>query len=556
MICQNRASLSIMLISLMIILLCACGSGQNDPGSEAVNNTTNTGDSGGDNGDGSGDGDDGNTHPTDAGYMGYVGIPDPTGRLPAAIYGTDEWPPSQTNTIPGFPADYAQIVAPAQSGGANEIVFNPGDNIGDAVYGPGTILFINGTNSSNFDYDIDNSNVEITFNCTAAEPCWIVGINNPLMGGQWLIDGDHWIVTDMRFADNNRDNRSGSLYVGEGSEYFAVRNSKFTGDGNRKGNGGSGLRCDGDVNNLSQFGIFYNNEISDFGDHTTKDPDYHGSQINFGCRYIWYVKNIVQRNQGNGLQVANSNADDPLEIPNYIFVAGNLFTQNSENGLASKNSAAFIASQNEISYAGAGNNYEGSPAVCLILSIDGEGDWGDVHVAFGNNIHHCDDGIRAASNHDGERHYTISNVVTNSTDYGYLTENHGDNIDHYVLYNTFVDCNDGGIGTSSQPADNTQIFHYLGNICVGGTTSYTAKSQAVFATLEDSIYFDSEPPEDFNQVVNVQQLDPQLDADLKPASCYGTSRHAALDDLQSMFGLDFSYTADGQARESYCAGAF
>ena len=127
----------------------------------------------------------------------YPGIPHPMDALPGGIMPTLPTPGAQA----GFPYDPCSIEAPAPAPPATptwspsmamtarratgvRVPSRPRDGPSpEGTFGPGTVIVIYGDSSpyGTVDFDMGDES-DWTFNCTEAEPCFVVGVDQPRLG--------------------------------------------------------------------------------------------------------------------------------------------------------------------------------------------------------------------------------------------------------------------------------------------------------------------------------------------------------------------------------------
>jgi len=106
-------------------------------------------------------------------------------------------------------------------------------------------------------------------------------------------------------------------------------------------------------NNPIRFVFLYDLDIFGLGrwvDDFETDKDMHGLQLQGPVYYYWLMNSRIYHNQGDSIQCSNSNIFDFKHAtrPHYVYIGGNEFYENYENGYDSKGCYHVIFSENYI----------------------------------------------------------------------------------------------------------------------------------------------------------------------------------------------------------------
>ncbi|MBU1235518.1 MAG: right-handed parallel beta-helix repeat-containing protein [Gammaproteobacteria bacterium] len=322
-----------------------------------------------------------------------------------------------------------------------------GGNVG---YGAGTRIFVYGDGTPrptdwNINRKVDYEDWPTTweFNCTAAAPCWLVGIDDPRIAANEvsISNSEHLIIDGVVFDTTVA--QGASLDV-DGSRYITLRHSA------QYGMNKNGLF---DVND-SSFVMYYDNECAYtgyLGNKTFSTADRHCVRPLYGSRFVWFVDSHIHSLSGDGMQSGNSSNTLPQEqSTHYVYFAGNNVHTGRENAVDNKNSYHVVVSECNIHDYYAAYGSDGGTAV--ILSNNDEGPWTGYHWIINSRIHDATNGVRDSSDQDGEINYTIGNVFYNIED-GALVEqdsNQGNHETTYWVSNTIHDAGHGYVRARQQ----------------------------------------------------------------------------------------------------------
>jgi hypothetical protein len=440
----------------------------------------------------------------------YVGVPYPTDALPGiagnpstiplmptlpegAFYTAHEWYAANPDAYD--PVTIPTPVPPATVTEGTYVVdkFHPdatdidqGDNaVGNVVYGTtsrprmtmplvesnvafgaGTKIFVYGDGTPrptawdvNRKVDYEDWPTDWEFNCTAAQPCWLIGIDEPRIAanGVTLADSEH-LVMDSIVLDGT--NANGASLDVNGCRYITFRNSAQYGI---------------DTNGLfdvfdSSFVMYHNNECAYtgyLGGNTFSEKDRHCVRPLYGSRYVWFVGSHIHSVSGDGMQSGNSSNPNPQErSPHYVYFAGNHVHFGRENAVDNKNSYHVVISECDIHDYYTAYGSDGGTAV--ILSNNDEGPWTGFHWIINSRVHDATTGIRDSSDQDGEINYAIGNLVYD-IDNSALAEQDSNRTNRETVYwvnNTIHSCGRGYLRARQQSSYTSNmegnIFSDLG----------------------------------------------------------------------------------------------
>ena len=354
------------------------------------------------------------------------------------------------------------------------------------VYGDGTPRPTAYNVNRKVDYD-GWRNVDWTFNGSASNPCWIVGIDVPRIESNetQINDSEHLIVDGIVFDTSVY---YGSSFDLNGSRYITFRNSA------QYGVNKNGLF---DVND-SHFVMYYNNEVAytgyEGGSHSGVDR--HGVRPLYGSRYVWFVDCHIHAVSGDAMQAGNSaNRNPQSESPHYVFFAGNHCHNCGENAIDNKNSYHVVVSECDFHDFKPEYNADGGTAV--ILSNNDEGPWTGYHWMIGCKVYDCQNGIRDSSDQEGEVCYVIGNVLYDIAG-GALVEQDSNAGNHETVYwvnNTVHNCGHGYVRARQQRSYTSymegNLFHNVSDSVFassGGSGVYENNADAQMHVRNNLMY--------------------------------------------------------------------
>jgi hypothetical protein len=458
---------------------------------------------------------------------GYIGVPYPTDALPGlsgqpstiplmpmlpngAHYTAHDWYKSNTDsydpctiTTPTPPTvqtaneyvvnrfaanandsnagGYGTVSEPRATLPSTSVFQNPGVKV--FVYGDGTPRPTAYNVNRKVDYT-DWTGSDIDGGGTTANPCWLIGIDEPRIDVREIsLSGTHFIVDSIVF--------DGSVYYSStfnvtNSRYITVRNSALYGDNF------NGMF---DVSTDAVFTMFYNNEVA-YDGYVGGTSGYDGSPFNgvdrhavrplYGSRYTWFVDCHIHSVSGDGMQAGNSaNPNDQADSPHYVFFAGNHCHHCGENAIDNKNSYHIVISQCEFHDFKPSYNADGGTAV--LISNNDEGPWTGYHWIIGCNIYDSNHGIRDSSDQEGETNYIIGNVIHNLTGSALFEQdsNLGNHETVYWVNNTIYNCDRGYTRARQQ---STYTSYIEGNLFkdMGSSVFASSGGSGIYQNAADS----------------------------------------------------------------------
>jgi hypothetical protein len=352
---------------------------------------------------------------------------------------------------------YGTVSEPRASLPPTSVFQTPGVKV--FVYGDGTPRPTAYNVNRKVDYS-DWTGSDIDGGGTAANPCWLIGIDEPRIDVREIsLSGTHFIADSIVF--------DGSVYYSSTfnvvrSRYITVRNSALY------GNNFNGMF---DVSTDAIFTMFYNNEVaydgyeggtSGYGGSPFSGVDRHAVRPLYGSRYTWFVDCNIHSVSGDGMQAGNSaNPNAQADSPHYVFFAGNHCHHCGENAIDNKNSYHVVISQcdfHDFQY-----NYNADGGTAVLISNNDEGPWTGYHWIIGCTVHDCANGIRDSSDQSGETNYIIGNVLYDISNAA-LVEQDSDQGNHEIVYwvnNTIHGC---GRGYSRARQQSTYTSYMEGNL--------------------------------------------------------------------------------------------
>lgn len=497
------------------------------------------------------------------GACAYPGIPHPTDALPAGIMPTLPTPGGQ----PGFPYDPCTIEAPEISDAATPYVVSidgddatagngglgteaaPRRSIPEGSFGPGTVIYVHGNNSPYGTVDFDmGDETDWTFSCTAAEPCFVVGIDNPRMGRRLNIaNSSHLIIDGVSVVDIPGGGRPwGNLRFSD-SQFITLRHAEVRGDGSNS-SGGSVIS----MSNVEHM-VTFDTQIHSAGswESNATDVDVHGWRPAYGNRYLWLLDSELYHLQADGVQTGNSNNQNPQsQSSHYIYIGGNTFYENYENALDNKNSYHVVFSTNDVHDHYAAPDASGANSTAVILSNNSEGPWTGYHWAINNRIWNAGLAIRDSGSEADERNFIIGNAVWN-VDGAFVQANNDANRELWIIHNSV-----SGSQTAFdvfQPGTNASLF-IRGNVFhAAGTIDTMSDVNSVFS---GNVLFDTTLQGNWDEETGTITADPLLAdpaaGDMTP-SASSPALDAASEDavfalFTSLYGLDIRTDLHGTPR--------
>jgi len=237
----------------------------------------------------------------------------------------------------------------------------------------------------------------ITANGTPDMPVWIRGPSAqemPLITGDTLIKGQYIFLENLKYTlpDKTlqlRTHNSSHL------SHAVVRNSVFVGEGLATGNGSALTMYGESVDNRFHDIVIYNNEISYFGDDfddvntadgLSNENDYHGVTPSRYVDRVWILNNHIHHLGGDSVQVGVASIPDE-QRPTHIYIAGNDFHDNLENGIDIKEADFVYMTENKI-YNWRQHKDNGSTGVAVVIHNGATNTW-----VVNNNIYNAAGGV-------------------------------------------------------------------------------------------------------------------------------------------------------------------
>jgi Bacterial Ig domain len=488
----------------------------------------------------------------------FPGIPYPTDALPAGIMPALPTP----DAAPGWPYDPCRLALPAladssfayivsttgndaSAGNAGRgTIAAPRRTIPEGNFPAGTTIFVIGANSpyGTIDFNMgDTSNM--TFTCSAGQPCWWIGIDGPRIGRAVNINASsHLIIDGLKFNDIPGGGRPWGEILLSDSQYVTVRNVEIRGSG-QNAPGGSLMR----MSNV-EYLMTYRTRIHDGGSWMTNATglDVHGWRPLYGNRYLWLIDSDIFHIQGDSIQVGNSNniANPQSASSHYVYIAGNRFHENYENALDNKNSYHVVFSSNEV------HDFFNYNQTAIILSNNGEGPWTGYHWALNNRIWNTGTAIRDSGSEQGERNFAVGNAIWGAST-ALIQANNSANREAWFIANSVH-----GSTTAmqvSQPGTNASVF-VRGNIFHNAGEVRT--QSATYSVLERNLLFATTLAGSWDVNTGNLSADPLLASpatgDFTPGAA-SPAIGAALEDpvfalFTSLYGRDIRFDLNARAR--------
>ena len=182
-----------------------------------------------------------------------------------------------------------------------------------------------------------------TFNGDANNIVWIVGGGTASITGGFIVKGAYVIIDNLDFAYPGmvlfRPHTSSTL------DHAVVRNSRFVGDGADHG-AANVISIYGGTDTSHHDFVIYNNTISEYGDNeAVSENDFHGIKPTSYAYNVWILNNTVYNLGGDSVQVGDATIDDAVR-PEYVYIGGNTFYGNHENGVDIKEANYVFISEN------------------------------------------------------------------------------------------------------------------------------------------------------------------------------------------------------------------
>lgn len=255
---------------------------------------------------------------------------------------------------------------------------------------------------------------------------------------------------------------------------IVIRDNDGTGLGTA--NGGSAMTCANDsFDDSVSHCVFLRNTLHDFGDWTAaSENDLHCFTAGSRTTHMWFLYNTAYHCSGDGVQVGHTGLG--RNYVNHIFIGGNTFYANGENGIDIKQIHDFVISSNEI-YGPHGTIDSNQCMVLHYGNTSGLGPYGG--WILNNYLHDCRVGIATSGNLDTEPLCFIGNLFANLADNasdggGVVAIAHSNTGGgaHRIYHNTFVNITDAGGGTAIVQTSSLTTLALGGNIVSNVTTRH------------------------------------------------------------------------------------
>lgn len=315
------------------------------------------------------------------------GVPDPMKTWAPADYQGDiinpilgiapTWAEVQAD---GLPAYYIDNTAANATDSDNEFGSPtiPRKTIKEITYEKGSYVEIHGGPYT------DNNAIFITANGTPDQPVWIRGASAqemPLMQADVLIKGQYVILENLKFTEADKTLQL-RVHNDSNLHHAVVRNSLFLGDGQASGNGSALSMYGSAMDNRFHDIVIFNNEIANFGndfddvdpaDGVSEENDYHGVLPGPYVDRVWILNNHIHHLGGDSVQVGVASIPDEKR-PSHIYIAGNEFHDNLENGIDIKEADYIYITENKI-YNWRQHKDNGSTGVAVVIHNGATNTW-------------------------------------------------------------------------------------------------------------------------------------------------------------------------------------
>ena len=411
-------------------------------------------------------------------YTPPIGIPDPGDTWGGGLHPIDTPVPAQPAGWPGSEVEHYYYIdnsKPNCTDSNNRYGFpaKPRCSFGNGTYPAGTYVEFHGN---------PTNTMQTTFQCTATEPCWIVGRNSdrPVFtnDGRVILTNSSYVFVDgLEFTDKHRDGVSVDDSGSGVSHHISIRNN-YAHDYIYNSPGSifsAGARDTGTVHDI----VLYHNKCERNGQpNASEDTDLHCStfglrrndQLNSEAYNLFWLANICNDNGGSGIQVNGWPGGQPHL--HHIYLGKNIGSNNRQRMIGVKQSSHVIVSQNKyIPGQDCGSAGCSSESFGWALSPD------YVWFIF-NTAYEASDGWRSSDASGGSsadtRIYLIGNEIynikpnenmeahnpTNAWRYGQGVDLKNGSAEVYVVDNTFYNV-DGGVLSMRNDDNPTHIY---GNI--------------------------------------------------------------------------------------------
>ncbi len=346
-------------------------------------------------------------------YSPPIGIPDPANYWAGTIDPIDDPVPNPLTKCPNWPGGVTT--------GCYYIDVNHGSCTDSNIYGfpnsprcsiPDNLTLTGAATGGYLEIHAgtytNNNTYNITADGTTDYAVWIVGKGSPVLrsssdNSALAISGSYIIIDGISFDRNEQ-----GLTFDYPATHCCYRNSTVIGEGTLATNGSQiGIAGNNSSQHINHI-VIYNITMYNIGDYTTASTaDTHGIKIRNDADYIWILDSDIYKTQGDSVQTGEATLSGQ-DFPTFIFIGGNTFYENKENGIDVKSGSDMIFSGNLI-YNHA-NDYGDDAGEGIVIHDDPPPDfiWNINNTLFNNGI-----GIISTQ---GTNIFMIGNVLYNHND--------------------------------------------------------------------------------------------------------------------------------------------
>lgn len=253
-----------------------------------------------------------------------------------------------------------------------------------------------------------------TANGSPDKPIWFRSPsvdNKAIIAGETIVKGQYIFMENLRFEDS----KPLSLRTHSDSmlSNMVIRNMSFIGDGSRKGNGSAiSIYSNIPAKRFHDF-LIYNNEIAYLGDDfddvdtslgVTVENDFHGVHPDINLDRVWIFNNKIHHMGGDSVQVGRATIPDEIR-PSHVYIAGNEFYSNLENGVDVKEADSTLIISNKI-YDWRQHKGNGSTGSAVVVHNHAKDTW-----IVNNHISEASDGVVVSQ--DSLDTWVVGNVIEN-----------------------------------------------------------------------------------------------------------------------------------------------
>lgn len=252
----------------------------------------------------------------------------------------------------GLPAYYIDMTSSAATN-SNNVYGSPSKprySIPETTYPEGAYVEIHGGPY--------NGGGQIIFkgNGSPSKPVWFRGPsvdNKAIINGEMIVKGQYIFIENLSFIDR----KPLSLRTHDNSTLsnLVVRHSSFSGDGT-DGRGAAIPIYSTSATQRFHDILIYSNEISQMGNDyddvdtslgLSNENDVHGVHPDINVDRVWVLNNHIHHMGGDSIQVGRASTGD-ANRPTHVYIAGNDFHSNLENGVDIKEADYTLVINNKI----------------------------------------------------------------------------------------------------------------------------------------------------------------------------------------------------------------